>query len=115
VLPGLEHAASVYTRLDCYETTTLPSRQLGVAKHMLNHAMEHLHWMADFITKYRWLVTREELFYEQGTDHSLSAVDIARQVELNALRTGQPVPVVRGLSASEEPPLICQVSTAVTS
>ena len=77
------------TRLDAYDTVTLPAWLLrtGVASFFQEHAMEHLHWMAMFITEHRHLVKKDELFYERGTARKQTTIDVVRENKRLRLRT----------------------------
>ena len=86
------------TRLKCFDTVTLPNRRPGVAAHMQEHAMEHLHWMADFINDHRDSVDPKELFYEGGATHNVCTLKIARDREMDLLRQGRLNAMVPGIS-----------------
>ena len=80
------------TRLDLYETVTIPSwlMKLGAAEHFQAHAMEHLHWMCLEVDSHRDLVRRGELFYERGTEKPQTPLEQAR-LHRRALLRGQRV------------------------
>ena len=98
LLPQFRHASSVLTRLRCFNTKTLPSKQPGVAAHLKKHAMEHLHWMALLINENIDIINKDELFYESGTAQELSYVDKIRKDEMALMRTGTMLEMTAGLN-----------------
>ena len=77
------------TRLDAFDTKTLPKwlMKIGASEHFREHAMEHLHWMATYISGNRNLVRNGELFYERGIDKGRGELDLAREKRKQELRS----------------------------
>ena len=118
MLPQFRHANSVMTRLDTYDTVTLPStlRRTGVAAFFQENAFEHVHWMALFIEQHRHLINPDELFYEQGTARRITVVDAAREEKKGRLRNMRMYDTTLGIDRTAEPELIHQdYETAVRS
>ena len=111
MLPQFRHANSVMTRLDTYDTVTLPNWLLrpGVAAHVQTHAMEHVHWMARLIDDNRGLIKSDELFYEKGTERRRTAVDVARGLVTQRLRTTRMNPCTRGIAETCDSDVIHEV------
>ena len=93
------------TRLDVYETVTIPTSQmkLGAAEHFETHAMEHLHWMCLQVDSHRHLVRRGELFYERGTEKTKTPVEEARLRRTALLRGQRLFPHCLGIGEMNDP------------
>ena len=87
-LPKFQHEASINTRLEKFPTKELPVKKSGVNDHFQENAIEHLHWIADQITRHRNLLDDRELFYENQGDIAPTRLEQARNAEMEFLRTG---------------------------
>lgn len=103
------------TRLDAFETKTLPKwlMKVGASEHFRENAMEHLHWMALFIDEHKDLVRAGELFYEQGTEKRGSTLDRDRNERRSELRQQRLFGRCRGIRPVDEYDRIHQVCTCL--
>ena len=75
------------TRVEKFDTKSLPSRQPNVGAHFRKHAMEHLHWIAMEIEANRHMIKPTELFYESSAMEEPTRLVLARENEMRKIRT----------------------------
>ena len=79
-----DHHDAILARLAVFETKSMPMIDRDLHKWYRPHAMECVHFMANEISKYRFYIQPQELFYESATLHNPESTRI--QAELDKIR-----------------------------